>query len=62
MNLQAGVTLGNISVRAVVQNLLDERYVSNSLFLIGTGGAGSTSYVPIFGLDRTARITVGYDF
>ncbi|AOL24022.1 TonB-dependent receptor protein [Erythrobacter litoralis] len=62
MNLQAGVTLGNINVRAVVQNLLDERYVSNSLFLIGTGGLGSTSYVPIFGLDRTARITVGYEF
>jgi iron complex outermembrane receptor protein len=62
MNLQAGVNIGNISVSAVVQNLLDERYVSNSLFLIGTGGAGSTSYVPIFGLDRTARITVGYNF
>lgn len=62
MNAQAGVSFGNINIRAVVQNLLDERYVSNSLFLIGTGGFGSSSYVPIFGQDRTARITIGYEF
>jgi len=62
MNMQAGVTFGNISVRAVVQNLLDERYVTNALFLLGTGGPQSSSYVPIFGLDRTARISIGYEF
>ncbi|MEE4152590.1 MAG: TonB-dependent receptor [Erythrobacter sp.] len=62
MNAQAGVNFGNFSVQAVVQNALDEIYVSNSLFLIGTGGALSSSYVPIFGLGRTARISVGYEF
>jgi iron complex outermembrane receptor protein len=62
MNMQAGVTFGPISVRANVQNLLNERYVSNALFLLGTGGPRSSSYVPIFGLDRTARLTIGYEF
>ncbi len=62
VNAQAGVNFGNFSVQAVVQNALDETYVSNALFLIGTGGALSSSYVPIFGLGRTARISVGYEF
>lgn len=62
VNAQAGVTLGKISVRAIVQNLLDTDYVANALFLIGTGGARSTSYVPILGYGRTARLTVGYEF
>ena len=62
VNAQAGVSIGNINVRAVVQNLLEKEYVSNALFLIGTGGLRSSSYVPIFGQGRTARITVGYEF
>ncbi len=62
VNAQAGVTFGPVSVRAVVQNLLDKDYVSNSLFLIGTGGALSSSYVPILGYGRTARVTVGLEF
>ena len=62
VNAQAGATFGPVTVRAVVQNLLDKDYVSNALFLIGTGGARSTSYVPILGLGRTARVTVGLEF
>jgi len=62
VNAQAGITFGNFSVQAVVQNAFDETYVSNALFLIGTGGALSSNYVPIFGLGRTARISLGYQF
>lgn len=62
MNAQLGVSMGNFNVRAIVQNLLNKNYVSNALFLIGTGGALSTTYVPIFGQRRTARVTVGYEF
>ncbi len=62
VNLQAGVDFGGFNVRATVQNLLDKEYVSNSLFLIGTGGARSSSYVPIFGPQRTARLSVGVEF
>jgi len=62
LNAQAGVNFGNFSLQAVVQNALDEIYVSNALFLIGTGGALSSSYVPIFGLGRTARVSLGYSF
>jgi iron complex outermembrane recepter protein len=52
-----GLTKDNYSVRLWGKNILDERYVSGSLFLIGTDGARSASYVPFIGDKRTVGIT-----
>ncbi len=57
LNAGAGVTLGIFSVNAWVRNLADKKYVSSSLFLIGTGGTLSASYVPTLGDRRTFGLT-----
>ena len=57
LNANVGVELGRFSVNAWVKNLADKRYVSSSLFLIGTGGALSASYVPTLGELRTFGLT-----
>lgn len=57
MNAGAGVTFGIFSVNAWVRNLADKQYASSSLFLIGTGGALSASYVPSLGDRRTFGLT-----
>ncbi len=57
MNAGAGVTFGIFSVNAWVRNIADKQYASSSLFLIGTGGALSASYVPSLGDRRTFGLT-----
>jgi iron complex outermembrane receptor protein len=52
-----GLTKDNYSIRAWGKNLLDEKYVSGSFFLIGTDGARSASYVPFVGERRSVGIT-----
>jgi len=41
---------------------MDKKFVTSALFLIGTGGAGSASYVPILGEQLTAGVTASYQF
>lgn len=53
---------GNFNTRVWARNLFDEKYVSTSLFLIGTDGPLSASYVPLLGERRTFGITVGWSF
>ncbi len=57
INAGAGVTFGIFSVNAWVRNIADKQYASSSLFLIGTGGALSASYVPTLGDRRTFGLT-----
>jgi len=54
--------LGGFTARLWARNLFDEEYVTSSLFLIGTDGARSVSYVPFLGEKRTVGLTVGYKF
>ncbi len=56
-NAGIGATFGMFSVNAFVKNIADKKYVSSSLFLIGTGGAFSASYVPTLGERRTFGLT-----
>jgi iron complex outermembrane receptor protein len=53
---------GNFTGRVWAKNLLDEKYVSASLFLAGTDGALSASYVPFLGERRTVGVTLGWSF
>lgn len=53
---------GNFNGRVWARNLFDEKYVSTSLFLIGTDGALSAAYVPLLGERRTFGITLGWSF
>ncbi len=62
VNASTGLTVGNFSAQVWVKNLFDKEYVSNALFLIGTGGAGSASYVPILGDKRTFGLTGSFSF
>ncbi|MEY2883676.1 MAG: hypothetical protein RL490_1400, partial [Pseudomonadota bacterium] len=57
LNASAGVTFGRFSINAYIKNIADKQYVSSSLFLIGTGGALSASYVPTLGERRTFGFT-----
>nr|WP_310524959.1 TonB-dependent receptor [Polymorphobacter sp.] len=61
-NASAGVSFGRFSVNAFVKNIADKKYVSSSLFLIGTGGAFSASYVPTLGERRTFGLTGAVNF
>ncbi len=56
-NASAGLTIGPVDLRLWVKNIADKKYVSNSLVLIGTGGALSASYVPNLGERRTFGLT-----
>ena len=62
VNASLGLNIKGIELQAWVKNLLDRKYVSNALFLIGTGGAGSASYVPLLGEQRTMGLTASYKF
>ncbi len=57
VNGNFGVNLGRFNINLWVKNLLDKKYISSSLFLIGTGGALSASYVPTLGDRRTIGLT-----
>lgn len=62
VNASIGLTIDKVNIQIWAKNLFDKKYVSSSLFLIGTGGAGSASYVPILGEQRTAGLTVSASF
>ncbi len=62
VNASLGLNIKGIELQAWVKNLFDKQYVSSALFLIGTGGAGSASYVPILGEQRTMGLTASYKF
>lgn len=62
VNVSLGLDVKGIRLQAWAKNLFDKKYVSNALFLIGTGGAGSASYVPILGEQRTMGLTASYKF
>jgi iron complex outermembrane recepter protein len=62
VNASLGLDIGGFNVQAWVKNLFDKKYVTSALFLIGTGGAGSASYVPILGEQRTLGVTGSYKF
>lgn len=62
VNASLGLEIGPVDLNLWVKNLFDEKYVSSALFLIGTGGAGSASYVPILGEQRTAGLTATFSF
>ena len=56
------MTIDKINVQLWTKNLFDKQYVTSALFLVGTGGAGSASYVPILGERRTIGLTVSTSF
>lgn len=62
VDLSLRMDLGGFNARLWARNLFDEEYVTSSLFLIGTDGARSASYVPFLGDKRTIGLTVGYKF
>jgi iron complex outermembrane receptor protein len=57
VNANIGVDIGRIGLNLWAKNIFDKQYVSSSLFLIGTGGGGSASYVPTLGDRRTVGLT-----
>ena len=61
-NASVGVNVSGVDVQLWAKNLFDKKYVTSALFLIGTGGAGSASYVPILGEQRTFGLTASYKF
>jgi len=62
VNVSLGLDIKGVRLQAWAKNLFNKQYVSNALFLIGTGGAGSASYVPILGEKRTMGLTASYKF
>ena len=62
VNASIGLTVDKFNFQLWSKNLLDKQYVSSALFLIGTGGGGSASYVPILGERRTIGLTVSTSF
>ena len=62
VNASLGLDIEGIRLQVWAKNLFNRKYVSNALFLIGTGGAGSASYVPILGEQRTMGLTASYKF
>lgn len=61
-NASTGLGIGKFNLQLWVKNLFDKQYVTSALFLVGTGGAGSASYVPILGERRTAGLTLSANF
>ncbi|WP_448584946.1 TonB-dependent receptor [Thermaurantiacus sp.] len=62
MNGQLGADFGGFELTLWARNILDKEYVSTALFLIGTNGARSASYVPTFGERRTFGLTGAFSF
>ena len=62
--LNAGLSFekDDISVLLYGRNLADEKYVSNSLVLVGTNGARTTSLTSFYGERREFGITLSYKF
>ncbi len=61
-NASVGVDIGNFNVTLWSKNLFNRKYVTASLFLIGIGGGGSASYVPVLGEQRTGGLTATFKF
>ncbi|WP_439534483.1 TonB-dependent receptor [Polymorphobacter sp.] len=57
LNANLGFEFDRFTINGWIKNIADKKYVSSSLFLIGTGGAGSASYVPTLGERRTFGLT-----
>ena len=51
-----------LSILIYGRNLADEKYVSNSLVLVGTNGARTTSLSSFYGERREIGVTLGYKF
>jgi iron complex outermembrane recepter protein len=62
VNASLGLGVGGVDVQLWVKNVFDKKYVTSALFLIGTGGAGSASYVPLLGEQRTMGATASFKF
>jgi iron complex outermembrane recepter protein len=62
VNASAGVDIGPVKMQVWAKNLFDKKYVTSALFLVGTGGAGSASYVPILGERRTIGLSASVSF
>lgn len=62
VNGSVGLSFGNIDLTLWARNLFDQKYVTSSLFLIGTNGALSASYVPVLGERRTVGLTGNIKF
>ncbi len=62
VNASIGVSVGPVDLTLWARNLFDQQYVSAALFLIGTSGALSSSYVPTFGERRTVGLTASVGF
>jgi iron complex outermembrane receptor protein len=58
VNLRAGISHGPWSMEAWVKNVGDLHYVSSAFALVGTNGAGSSSYTPFLGDLRTFGVTL----
>ena len=53
-----GIRNDNFDVQVWGKNLADEDYVASSLWLVGTGGVGSSQYSPFLGEKRTWGVTL----
>ncbi len=62
VNASTGLSVGKLNLQLWVKNLMDKQYVSSALFLVGTGGAGSASYVPLLGERRTGGLSASFSF
>jgi iron complex outermembrane recepter protein len=62
VNASLGLDIKGVRMQAWVKNLFDKKYVTSALLLVGTGGAGTASYVPILGEQRTMGISASYKF
>ncbi|MBL0923113.1 MAG: TonB-dependent receptor [Sphingomonadaceae bacterium] len=62
VNASLGLDIEGVNIQLWAKNIFDRKYVTSSLFLIGIGGAGSASYVPILGEQRTMGLTASYRF
>jgi iron complex outermembrane receptor protein len=62
VNGSLGVKYRDVSITVWAKNLFNKEYVSSALFLIGTNGALSASYVPFLGEQRTVGVTTSVKF
>ncbi|MCS6987574.1 MAG: TonB-dependent receptor [Sphingomonadaceae bacterium] len=62
MNGTIGADFRGFELTFWARNILDKEYVTSALFLIGTNGALSASYVPTFGERRTLGLTGAFRF
>jgi iron complex outermembrane receptor protein len=58
LNMRAGLSHGPWTAELWVKNLADLHYVSSAFALVGTNGAGSSSYTPFLGDLRTFGVTL----